>query len=146
MQYLSTALGLKAEEDPNLDGDWLQGPKKVFQMEPGFSHMYQGFISPNNICGKMKFFIPNGVKTNRSKQQQIGEKGITLHSFYTAKLDMVYGLVQQHDLNFTEILKNEFGERSFVIRDTAGVSWQIIEKTDAPKNTPQVQFNFKMQE
>lgn len=141
--YLSTALGLQAEEEPAIDGDWLKGPKRVFQMEPGFSHWYQGFVSPNNICGKMKFLIPNGVKTNRSKQQRIGEKGITLHSFYTPKLKMVHELVSEHELNPSEIQENEFGELSFVFSDTAGVSWQIIEKTKPTKNPPITELEFK---
>ena len=143
MSYLSSALGLKAEEEPALDGDWLKGPKRVFQMEPGFSHVYQGFVSPNNICGKMKFFIPNGVKPNKSKHQRIGEKGITLHSFYTPNLKMVHKLVSEHELNTSEILKNEFGEASFVFSDTTGVSWQLIEKIEPTKNQPITELEFK---
>ena len=142
MGYLSTALGLKAEEPPAIDGDWLKGPKRVFQMEPGYSHWYQGFVSPNNICGKLKFFIPRGDKTNKSKNQRIGEKGITLHSFYTPKLNMVHQLVKDHQLNPSKIMKNEFGERSFVLTDTAGVSWQLIERKAAPRNTPITELEF----
>lgn len=143
MSYLSTALGLKAEEEPALDGDWLKGPQRVFQMEPGFSHWYQGFVSPNNICGKLKFFIPRANKTNKSENQRIGEKGITLHSFYTPKLKMVHELVNEHELNPTQIIENEFNERSFVFSDTAGVSWQIIEKTELTENKPVLQLEFK---
>ncbi|WP_350284623.1 hypothetical protein [uncultured Croceitalea sp.] len=143
MAYLSTALGLQAEDEPSIDGDWMKGPKRVFQMEPGFSHWYQGFVSPNNICGKMKFFIPRGGKTNKSEQQRIGEKGITLHSFYTPRLKMVHGLVVEHKLNPTEIQKNEFGENCFVFSDTAGISWQIIEKNEPPKNEPRIALEFQ---
>lgn len=143
IEYLSTALGLQAEEEPKLDGDWLKGPKRVFQMDPGFSHWYQGFVSPNNICGKMKFFIPNGFKSNRSKHQRIGEKGITLHSFYTPKLKMVHELVTEHELNPTSIVINEFKERSFLFSDTAGVNWQIIEKKGPTKNKPALELEFK---
>ncbi|MDB4293145.1 hypothetical protein N9954_07015 [Maribacter sp.] len=142
--YLQTALGLKAEEEPAIDGDWLKGPKRVFQMEPGYSHWYQGFVSPNNICGKMKFFIPRGDKTNKSEHQRIGEKGITLHSFYTPKLKMVHDLVLGHELNPSKIGQNEFGENSFVFTDTAGISWQIIEKTEPTKNTPVTELEFKL--
>ncbi|WP_298487435.1 hypothetical protein [uncultured Maribacter sp.] len=144
MSYLSSALGLQAEEAPAIDGDWLKGPKRVFQMEPGYSHWYQGFVSPNNICGKMKFFIPRGDKTNKSDKQKVGEKGITLHSFYTPKLKMVHKLVLEHKLNPTQILKNEFEENAFVFKDTAGVSWQIIEKTEPTKNTPIQELEFKL--
>lgn len=144
MSYLSTALGLKAEDEPSVDGDWLIGPKRVFQMEPGYSHWYQGFVSPNNICGKLKFFIPRGDKTNKSEHQRIGEKGITLHSFYTPKIKMVHELVTAHKLNTTAIVKNEFGEQSFVFSDTAGVSWQIIEKTKTPQNKPITKLEFKL--
>ncbi|MFS4467195.1 hypothetical protein [Maribacter sp. 2210JD10-5] len=147
MSYLSTALGLMAEEDPKLDGDWLKGPKRVFQMEPGFSHVYQGFVSPNNICGKLKFFIPNGIKPNASQKQRVGEKGITLHSFYTPKLDFVHDLVLKHTyLDASKIQKNEFGERSFNFKDTAGVSWQILEKNKEPISSPKTELNFVKQE
>ncbi|MEM9686733.1 MAG: hypothetical protein AAF934_07405, partial [Bacteroidota bacterium] len=94
LSYLSTALGLKAENAPEIDGDWLKGPKRVFQMQSGDSHWYQGFVSPNNICGKLKFFMPNGLKPDKSEHQRIGEKGITLHSFYTPKLNYVHELVR----------------------------------------------------
>ncbi len=145
ISYLSTALGLEAEDEPVIDGDWLKGPKQVFQMQPGFSHWYQGFKSPNNICGKLKFFIPNGLTPNKSKQQRIGEKGITLHSFYTQKLDYVYQLVIDHqNLKCTSIQKNEFDERSFVFSDTTGLSWQIIEKDKELKNKPITQLEFKI--
>lgn len=147
LAYLSSAFGLQAEEVPACDGDWQKGPKSVFQMEPGFSHWYQGFVSPNNICGKMKFFIPNGLKPNRSEQQRIGEKGITLHSFYARRLDLVHELVTAHeDLVSTTIQKNEFGERSFVCKDTTGISWQIIEKLSNPQNTPETQLNVQVRE
>ncbi len=144
MSYLSSALGLKAESKPVVDGDWLKGPKRVFQMEPGYSHWYQGFVSPNNICGKLKFFIPRGDKTNKSEHQRIGEKGITLHSFYTPKLKMVHKLVTEHKLNPTAIQKNEFNENSFVFTDTAGVSWQIIGKNTPSTNTPITKLEFKL--
>jgi len=143
--YLQTALGLMAEEEPVVDGDWQKGPKRVFQMEPGFSHWYQGFVSPNNICGKLKFFIPRGDKTNKSEHQRIGEKGITLHSFYTPKIEMVHKLVTDHKLNPSKIQKNEFGENSFVFSDTAGVSWQLIEKTEPTKNTPATELEFQLE-
>ncbi len=146
MSYLSTALGLSAEEEPAIDGDWQKGPKRVFQMEPGFSHWYQGFVSSNNICGKLKFFIPRGIKTNKSSNQRIGEKGITLHSFYTPKLKMVHKLVSDHDLKPTKIQENEFKELSFLFTDTAGVSWQIIEKNQAPQNTPATDLIFETSE
>jgi len=35
MSYLSSALGLQAEEEPAIDGDWLKGSKRVFQMDHG---------------------------------------------------------------------------------------------------------------
>ncbi|MFP2995407.1 hypothetical protein ABN763_05835 [Spongiivirga sp. MCCC 1A20706] len=143
MTYLSSALGLTAEDEPALDGDWMKGPRQVFQMEPGFSHWYQGFVSPNNICGKLKFFIPIGNKTDRSAHQRIGEEGITLHSFYTPKIEMVHQLVKKHDLNPTEIMSNEFNERTFIFSDTAGVSWQIIERLYPPKNKPKTELVFK---
>ncbi len=143
LKYLSEALGLKPEKDPSLDGDWQRGPKRVFAMPDGYSHLYQGFVSPNNICGKLKFFMPQQAKPDRSEHQRIGELGVTLHSFYTAKLEMVHELVKKQGISTTNILKNEFGERSFVFKSPDGVSWQILEKIET-KNKPVTKLETKM--
>jgi hypothetical protein len=144
INYLSSALGLKAEKEPEIDGDFLQGPKRVFRMPDGYSHWYQGFVSPNNICGKLKFFIPRALKPDASEHQRVGELGMTMHSFHTPKLDMVYGLVKKDSrLTATAIVKNELGERCFNFSDQTGVSWQIIEKMTT-KNKPAVKLDFKM--
>lgn len=144
LNYLQTTLGLKAEKEPEIDGDWLKGPKRVFQMSPGDSHWYWGFVSPNNICGKLKFFLPIGNKTDRSAHQRPGELGITLHSFYTAKLDMVFELVQKDKtLKSSSIAKNEFGERCFVFSGPAGCTWQIIERMSS-KHQPVKELNFEL--
>jgi hypothetical protein len=135
LQYLQTALGLKREKTPEIDGDWLKGPREVFIMPNGYSHWYVGYVSPNNICGKLKFFMPRGVKPDQSAHQRPGEMGITLHSFYTAKLQMVYSLVKQHNLKPTDVQRNEFGENCFVFKGAEGSSWQIIEKMET-KNKP----------
>lgn len=142
LMYLQTALGLRAEKEPEIDGDWLKGPKAVFQMKDGYTHWYQGFVSPNDICGKLKFFMPRGPKPDNSAHQRIGELGITLHSFYTKKLDYVYMLIKRHGIKPSEINKNEFGERSFVFRGPEGASWQIIERLNDPKNMPKVKTEF----
>ncbi|MFM2269317.1 MAG: hypothetical protein RL757_2758 [Bacteroidota bacterium] len=135
--YLVTAFGLSAEKEPNLDGDYQKGAKAVFMMPDGYTHWYQGFVSPNNICGKIKFFIPNSPKPDRSKDQKLGELGITMHTFYSANIDLVYSLVQQHsNLTATAIENNEFGERSFVVRAAEGTTWQILEKLIEPKHKP----------
>lgn len=139
ISYLSTALGLKAEGPPEVDGDWLKGPKRVFMMEDGYTHWYQGFVSPNNICGKLKFFIPRAPKPDRSQHQRIGELGITLHSFYVPDLKKVHDLVlTDKRLKATSIQKNEFGELSFVFSDQTGCTWQIIEKKSVRKQPVKV--------
>jgi len=143
MSYLTTALGLIAEEEPALDGDWQAGPKTVFGMVPGDSHWYQGFVSPNNICGKMKFFIPTTVKTDRSDRQKIGRPGITLHSFYTDKLSDVHRLVTDHNLEPTVIMKNEFGEDCFLFTGPGGCSWQIISKSST-NHIPITELKFEL--
>jgi uncharacterized glyoxalase superfamily protein PhnB len=128
--YYVQVLGLKAENEPVLDGEWQDGPRRVFQMEPGESHWYQGFVSPNNISGKLKLFSsrdPDHVR-DRSADQRIGHGGITLHSFWTPKLDEVHRLATTHGLNPSDIYKNEFGELSFVFTGPDGVNWQIISK------------------
>lgn len=139
ISYLSTALGLKAEGAPEVDGDWLRGPKRVFMMEDGYTHWYQGFVSPNNICGKLKFFIPRAPKPNRSQHQRVGELGITLHSFYVPDLKKVHDLVlADKRLKATAIQRNEFGEWSFVFSDQTGCTWQIIEKKSVKKQPVKV--------
>lgn len=143
-RYYSEALGLQPEEpEPVIDGDWQKGPRQVFDMPPGYSHYYRGFVSPNNICGKLKFFVPRAPKPDRSEHQRIGELGITLHSLWTPKLKMVHELLQKQGIKPTAIQKNEFGENSFVFTGPDGVSWQIIEKTNT-KFKPETKREFKL--
>jgi hypothetical protein len=139
LKYLQTALGLKMEREPEIDGDWYKGPKAVFKMPDGYSHWYVGFVSPNNICGKLKFFMPRGFKPDRSASQRPGELGITLHSFYTNNLQLVHDLVKKHLFKPTDIIPDEFGEKSFVFKGPEGNTWQIIEKTET-KNKPVTKF------
>jgi hypothetical protein len=144
LRYLSEGLGMKPEKEPEIDGDWLKGPKRVFVMEDGATHLYQGFVSPNDICGKLKFFIPQQYKPDRTEHQRIGELGITLHSFYTPKLKMVYDNLVKLNIKPTAIQKNEFNENSFVFKGPDGVSWQIIEKLTPTKYTPVKKLEMKM--
>ena len=111
LSYLRDVLGLKSEGEPSIDGDWMAGPRVTFMMEAGYSHWYQGWVSPNNMCGKLKFFMATSPKPDRSAHQRVGELGITLHSFYTAKLAMVHELATKNGLKPTTILPNEFGEK-----------------------------------
>jgi hypothetical protein len=142
LMYLQTALGLKAERAAEIDGDNLKGPKAVFMMRDGYTHWYQGFVSPNDICGKLKFFMPRGPKPDRSANQRPGELGLTMHSFYTPRLEYVLALVKKHGLKPSEALKNEFGETCFVFRGPEGASWEIIERMTPPKNAAALKTAF----
>jgi hypothetical protein len=140
--YITQVLGFKAEGPAEVNGDYSKGPKRVFNMPDGYSHLYQGFVSPNNICGKLKFFLPLGVKPDKSHQQRPGELGITMHTLNTPNLNLVYDLAFKYKgLLVSSIIANELGERSFTIKDSVGVLWQIIEKTSM-KNTPETKVNF----
>jgi len=134
LSYYVQVLGLRAEQAaPVLNGDWQKGPRRVFDMQPGDSHWYMGFISPNNICGKLKFFAFNEPRADRSEQVFPGALGITLHSLWTPRLAMVHKLARRHGLQPTAIRQNEFDERSFVFTGPDGVSWQIIERERAQR-------------
>ena len=141
--YYLSVLGLRAENDPVIDGDWQKGPGRVFLMEPGESHWYRGFVSPNNVCGKLKFFSamdPEHVR-DRSGRQRVGELGITLHSLYTPDPEYVHGLATRHGLEPTAILENEFAEPSFVFTGPDGVTWQILDQP-AVRNEPVTKFEL----
>ncbi|WP_217697174.1 hypothetical protein [Pseudocolwellia agarivorans] len=126
--YYRDVLGFKPEGPVVLDGDWQAGPKRVFNMADGSSHWYRGFVSPNDISGKLKFFINPDIRPDRSDSQAIGQKGITLHSVYTKTPNKIYKLAQKHKLNVSKMYNNEFGEASFVIKGPDGASWQVIER------------------
>ena len=76
----------------------MKDPKQFFQMPEGYSHYYRGYVSLNNICGKLKFFVTRGDKPDLSEHQRIGEMGITLHSLYTSKLQTVNDLIKKKGL------------------------------------------------
>ncbi|MEM7049249.1 MAG: hypothetical protein AAF604_06295 [Acidobacteriota bacterium] len=139
--YYRDALGFRDEGGVVLDGDWQDGPQRVFDMAPGTSHWYRGFVSPNNICGKLKFFLPTGPKPDRTARQRPGELGITLHSLYTPKLEKVRHLLIDQGIQPGEIRNNEFGERGFVFIGPDGAAWQILDKTD-PEPGPVTEFEL----
>lgn len=144
LKYIVDVLGFKSEGDPVISGDWQKGPKRVFMMRDGYAHLYQGFVSPNNICGKLKFFIPLGPKPDKSHLQAPGQLGITMHSLYAPDIIKIRNRALEYTgLEVSDILKNEFGEVSFIIKDSVGVIWQIIQKTET-KNKPatKVEFTF----
>ena len=141
--YYMSVLGLQAENDPVIDGDWQKGPGQVFLMEPGESHWYLGFVSPNNVCGKLKFVAaidPEYVRDRRSRQR-VGELGITLHSLYTPELEYVHGLAVEHGLQPSTIMQNEFSERSFLFTGPDGVTWQILDQPHIV-NPPVTEFEL----
>ena len=143
-RYYSQVLGLRPEGPPSLHGDWLPGPRRVFKMKPGTSHWYIGFVSPNNICGKLKFFAPRDLATvaDRSAQQRIGELGITLHSLYTPRLEEMHRRAREFGLEPTAVRRNEFGEQSFVFTGPDGASWQILEDRK-PAHPPVREFKYQ---
>ncbi len=128
--YYQSVFGLTPENDPVIDGAWQVGPRVVFQMGPGRSHWYRGFVSPNDISGKLKFFSLEGLHQadDRSARQRPGELGITLHSLWTPRLAQVHQLAVAAGLEPTVMQRNEFDERSFVLRGPDGASWQIIQR------------------
>ena len=141
--YYISVLGLRAENDPVIDGDWQKGPGRVFLMEPGESHWYRGFVSPNNVCGKLKFFSavdPEHVR-DRSRRQRVGELGITLHSLYTPELEYVHELAVEYGLEPSAIQKNEFAEQSFIFTGPDGATWQILDQP-VVRNEPVTEFEL----
>ena len=92
----------------------------------------------------MKFFVardPEFVR-DRSENQRIGELGITLHSFYTPKLNQIYKAAINYGLKPTKIQKNPFGEKAFVFTGPDGVHWEILEQPTM-KNQPLTKREFK---
>lgn len=144
LNYLVTALGLQADGPPVLEGDWLSGPRHLYLLQPGESYWFQTFRSPNNICGKLRFFMPVDPRADRSDRQRPGYSGITAHTFYTPRLGLVWASVTEAGLEPTPIMPNEFGERCFVFRGPEGNTWQVIEKITAPVNEPFPIFHLQL--
>lgn len=140
--YYTSALGFRTEHFV-LSGDWQVGAAQVFMMQPGESHWYQGFVSPNNICGKLKFFAARDQEhaRDRSRHQRLGELGITLHSLYTPRLEYVHELAAQQGLQPSPIMLNEFSERSFLFTGPDGVTWQILDQP-LVTNPPTTEFEL----
>ena len=128
--YYETVFGFVAENDPVIDGAWQAGPRAIFLMAPGRSHWYRGFVSPNDVSGKLKFFSLHGLHTadDRSARQRPGELGITLHSLWTPRLEQVHRLAAAAGLHPGLVQLNEFGEPGFLVRGPDGASWQIIQR------------------
>lgn len=142
--YYENVLGFVQENPAVLDGEWQDGPRTVFSMAPGTSHWYIGFVSPNNISGKLKFFVARDREQarDRSAEQRMGYDGITMHTLWTPRLEMIKKLADEQSLQSTAIQKNEFGESSFVLRGPDGSTWQVIGRKQA-KNPPITELNFQ---
>ncbi len=142
--YYESVFGLRQENPAVLDGEWQPGPKAVFNMEPGSSHWYVGFVSPSNIAGKLKFFVARDREhaRDRSSEQALGYGGITAHTLWTPKLQRVWQLAQKQALQPSAIVKNEFGEESFVLRGPDGSTWQLIQRLRAAQ-APVTKLNFE---
>jgi len=140
--YYRDVLGFKPEGPVVLDGDWQAGPKAVFNMADGTSHWYRGFVSPNNISGKLKFFVNPDQLPDRSEGQQIGQKGITLHSVYATKPELIKQLAAKYELKLSNTLNNEFGESAFVLAGHDGSHWQVLPKPKL-KNAPLLKLKFE---
>ena len=139
--YYRDVFGFKPEGPVVIDGDWQAGPKTVFNMADGATHWYRGFVSPNNISGKLKFFVNPDKRPNRANEVQPGAKGINIHSLYTDKLKMVHQLAQKHQLAVSDIQRNEFGEKAFLVTGADGAYWQIIQ-TPKVENPPKTKLEF----
>ncbi|NMP30098.1 hypothetical protein HII17_00865 [Thalassotalea sp. M1531] len=139
--YYRDVLGFKPEGPVVLDGDWQAGPKAVFNMADGASHWYRGFVSPNNIAGKLKFFVNPDPRPDRSHEQRAGAKGITLHSVFTDKLSTIHQLAIKHQLKTTSIIDNEFNEKAFTFVGDDGSTWQVLQQPKL-KNPAVTELNF----
>lgn len=144
LAYLEKVLGLQADGAPSLNGDWMPGPRSLYFLQPGESYWFQSFQSPNNVAGKLRFFVPVQPRADRSAPQRPGHTGVTAHTFYTPYLDRMWNDVVQAQLRPTPVAANEFGERCFVFRGPEGATWQIIERLKAPFNEPIFFYNIQM--
>ena len=142
--YYEQVLGFRQEAPASLDGAWQAGPRAVFNMAPGTSHWYVGFVSPNNISGKLKFFVSRDRAhvRDRSASQRLGFRGITMHTLWTPRLDQVIALAQAASLNLGEVQENEFAERSVLLRGPDGVTWQLIERAKS-RRAPATELRFE---
>lgn len=136
LNYLVDVLGLEADGEPSLNGEWLDAPRELYLLNPGETYLFQSWQSPNNVCGKIRYFMPTGDKPNRSDRQKLGREGITGHTFYTPYMERLWLAVQDAGLKPGPVGPNEFGERGFVFRGPEGATWQIIERTRPPANEP----------
>lgn len=133
--HYETVLGFKREAEPVVNGSWQRGPQRIFQLEPGTSHWYVGFVSPNNVAGKLKFFVPRDPRGDRRCLALPGHLGMTIYSLYTPRIELVHELASRHGLSPTRVRENEFGEDSFLFIGPDGVAWQVL-RDDGQRGLP----------
>ena len=112
-------------------------------MAAGRSHWYRGFVSPNDVSGKLKFFSLEGlhVADDRSARQRPGELGITLHSLWTPRLRQVHDLALAAGLRPGPGATQRVRRESFLVRGPDGATWQLIER-ERSVWTPVTQFEL----
>ncbi len=144
IDYYVTALGFKPEIDaPVIGGDWSLGPQTIFAMPPGHTHEYMGMVSPNNICGKLKFFAPvDRVAASRMEKVAINAKGINMHSLFVDNPSAVRRLLSEQGIESKPISRNEFGETSFVFTGPDDAHWQILKLRKKPSKPAVTEFKL----
>ncbi|MEM6455777.1 MAG: VOC family protein [Acidobacteriota bacterium] len=142
--HYAEVLGLRAETDAVRSGDWQIGPQTIFALGPGESHWYRGFVSPNNICGKLKFFVPDVPRSDRSDRQRVGALGISLHSLAVDDPAAIRKALAARGDGFAigPLGENPFGETSFVFTGPDGVTWEILQRPAPPEAPPVTVFRL----
>jgi hypothetical protein len=136
LNYLQTVFGWEADGAPAINGEWMSGPRELYFLQKGETFWFQSWKSPNNIAGRVRFFIPTTPKADQSNQQGPGFQGISMHTVYTPFVENVWQAALDAMLSPSPILPNEFGEKCFVLKGPEGAHWQIIERLNPPVNEP----------
>lgn len=144
LSYLERILGFIPDQDPYFSGDFHPSAAHLYHLKPGEAFWAQDYSSPNNIGGKLRFFVPLFTRTAKPLQPMPGRNGVCAHTFYTPHIDLVWNAAVKEKLRVTPISPNEFGERCFIFRGPEGTTWQVIHRTQPPMNEPIFYFNIQL--
>jgi catechol 2,3-dioxygenase-like lactoylglutathione lyase family enzyme len=139
IDFYGKVLGLlKVKENENFDSDYNNpSSRAIFSLEKHQKYGATDFDNPKSsknpaeaLSGRLKiiWFSPESKLENKFEYSKPGSLGYSLYTYRVKGIESYHAKVKASKATgLTEIIKNEFGERSFSFVAPDGYFWTIVE-------------------
>ncbi len=138
LDFYDQVLGLLRARDGHVSDDSDPASAAIFELEPGQKYMSTDFDDPRSDptdlskvrSGRLKIirFIEGPELEDLRHRSRPGSLGLSLYTYRVQGIEDFHRRVHDSDASaVTDILDNEFGERSFSFVAPDGYSWNLVE-------------------